>query len=244
MNKKGLDILFGLVEKLLIQGTAESKVVNLLPLNISDPQKAAALGFEKGEAPVAKDIKSAIKNCYKNWKTEARTDDLNIAKKVAKLRHLYEKSYKENDYKSCILIEVELDKYEGELPKTVFVGRPKADIDISTVEKLAGIGCTDREIAFVLKVSEDTFRRRKNDDPAILDAYNRGKGERLLSLRRRQDKAAVAGNVSMLIFLGKNELGQSDQITVERKDPYTAKMDEIPTEDLIDAAEYRHIENL
>jgi hypothetical protein len=238
------ETLVGLVEKLLLQGNTEKKVVNLLLENLSKPDRVKSLGFTEGNVPVEKDIKKAIRCCYKNWKTEARTTDLNIARKVAKLRHLYEKSYSENDYKSCILIEVELDKYEGELPDASFVGRPKAEVDVVLVERLAGIGCTDREIAFVLKVSEDTFRRRKKDDVAVLDAYNKGKGERLLSLRRRQDKAAMAGNVSMLIFLGKQELGQSDQITIERKDPYTKKMDEIPTEELIDAAGYGEIANL
>lgn len=95
-------------------------------------------------------------------------------------------------------------------------GRPKKHVDLEMVEKLAHIQCTYSEIASTLGVSVDTLQRHK-DFAAI---YKKGAEGGRKSLRRMQFESANRGNVVMQIWLGKQYLGQSDQITKEiRKMP-------------------------
>ena len=97
------------------------------------------------------------------------------------------------------------------LAKKSKVGRPKAEFDLSEVEKLASYHCEDQEIAAFLGVSAKTIQRRKQDDPAFLSAIEKGRDKGKLSLRRWQFDAAKKGNITMLIWLGKQYLGQSDK---------------------------------
>lgn len=72
------------------------------------------------------------------------------------------------------------------------------------VWKLAEIGCTDREIATWFMVDENTLRYNFSDYLA--------KGRMALHrrLRAMQIKTALSGNATLLIWLGKQYLGQSD----------------------------------
>lgn len=72
------------------------------------------------------------------------------------------------------------------------------------IYELASIGCTDREIARWFDVDENTLRYNFSD---ILE---KGREDLKHSLRRAQIKSALGGNATMLIWLGKNLLGQSD----------------------------------
>ena len=72
------------------------------------------------------------------------------------------------------------------------------------IYELASIGCTDREIARWFDVDENTLRYNFSD---ILE---KGREDLKHSLRRAQIKLALSGNAVMLIWLGKNMLGQSD----------------------------------
>lgn len=86
-------------------------------------------------------------------------------------------------------------------------GRKKIKIDWDTVERLASIGCTQGEIANVLGVSVDTLQRRKEYAAVYKRGFDKGK----MSLRRAQYKKAMDGNTTMLIWLGKQFLGQTDK---------------------------------
>jgi hypothetical protein len=89
-------------------------------------------------------------------------------------------------------------------------GRPPKEIDLSLVEKLAQIHCIDEEIAACCGVSYETFKRRKQEkDFAHMLEEARGRGK--ASLRRMQWQAAQSGSIPMMIFLGKNLLGQRDK---------------------------------
>jgi hypothetical protein len=72
------------------------------------------------------------------------------------------------------------------------------------VYKLAAMGSTDVEIAkwfdMPLNTMRDNFR----------NIAEKGREDLKQSLRMAQIKAALAGNPTMLIWLGKNLLGQSD----------------------------------
>lgn len=83
--------------------------------------------------------------------------------------------------------------------------RPKVNIDEAQVEEMAAIGCTVAEIAGIVGCSPRTVERRAAAPVA------RGRARLNISLRRRQVEMAMAGNASMLIWLGKQLLGQRDK---------------------------------
>lgn len=92
-------------------------------------------------------------------------------------------------------------------------GRPKkvlTDYGCETVEKLASMMLTDEEIASVMGVSTDTLVGRQNKD-AYAAAKNKGMANGKASLRRAQFKSALAGNTTMLIWLGKQHLDQKEK---------------------------------
>jgi hypothetical protein len=90
-------------------------------------------------------------------------------------------------------------------------GRPPIDINMDLVATLASLQCTDEEIAAALRVSVDTIIRRKKDMPEFLEVLKAGRAMGRMSLRRMQWAAAKNGSVPMMIFLGKNLLGQRDR---------------------------------
>lgn len=83
--------------------------------------------------------------------------------------------------------------------------RKRAEFDRRLVTKLAGFGCTQDEIADACGVSQQTLLRHAR---AELDA---GYAEMRRSLRRWQYEAAKGGNTALLIWLGKQYLGQKDK---------------------------------
>jgi hypothetical protein len=91
------------------------------------------------------------------------------------------------------------------------IGRPKADIDIVAAERGASIGCTMEEIATLVGVGRRTLIDRVKVDPELREAIDRGREQGRTTLRRLQWKAAEDGNPTMLIWLGKQLLGQRDK---------------------------------
>jgi len=91
---------------------------------------------------------------------------------------------------------------------------PRIEIDWDLVKKLAAIHCTQEEIASVVGCSVDTLTRR----PEFAEVFKKGREEGKASLRRKQYEIAMNGNVSMLIWLGKQILGQSEKTEVFMRD--------------------------
>ena len=87
------------------------------------------------------------------------------------------------------------------------MGRPKFQIDYETVEKLASIMCTQKEIASFLGCSTDTLKR----DEKFCTIYKKGQDTGKMSLRRYQWKLAEK-NTAMAIWLGKQYLEQKDKV--------------------------------
>jgi AraC-like DNA-binding protein len=85
------------------------------------------------------------------------------------------------------------------------MARPKKEIDPSKVRKLAGMGLTGEEIAAVLECSKDTLERRFAAD------LKEGRTRLNASLKRTQF-AMSRKHVAMAIWLGKQYLGQRDQV--------------------------------
>lgn len=84
------------------------------------------------------------------------------------------------------------------------MARPKKEIDEELLYKLATIHCTMIEMADIVGVSQDTLKRR------YADIINKGKAEGKMRLRRKQVEVAMSGNHTMLIWLGKQMLGQRE----------------------------------
>jgi hypothetical protein len=93
-----------------------------------------------------------------------------------------------------------------EITKTaIIVGRNNIPVPPDEVELMAKIGCTDREIAEHFGIKDETLRRN------FVDNLIKGRSELKQRLRQAQLRVAFEGNPTMLIFLGKNILGQADQ---------------------------------
>jgi hypothetical protein len=84
------------------------------------------------------------------------------------------------------------------------VGRDKKVIDPNEVIKLAGLGMKDSEIAEWFGIDSNTLRY--NFSAELL----KGKHTLNCSLRQAQIRLALSGNATMLIWLGRNMLGQSE----------------------------------
>lgn len=106
------------------------------------------------------------------------------------------------------------------------MARPKKPIDENLVASLAEIHCTLEEIGAVVGCSRDTLERRFA--AIIKDAKDRGKA----SLRRAQMKAALGGNVTMLIWMGKQLLEQRDKSPAEIEAEKQARSQPLTREDL------------
>ena len=88
-------------------------------------------------------------------------------------------------------------------------GPNQTTVDSEEVRKLAALHCTLKEIADWCGTTEKTISYH------FADIITKAKLETKNSLRRTQLRVAIEKeNVPMLIFLGKNMLGQSDTPTV------------------------------
>jgi hypothetical protein len=104
-------------------------------------------------------------------------------------------------------------------------------IDLVQLEKIARLQPTIAEAAAILGVAEETLRLRIQKNKKVRDVWERGRGSGKMSLRRLQWKAAEAGQPTMLVWLGKQYLEQSDKtetkvsggIEVETLSPETVK---------------------
>jgi AraC-like DNA-binding protein len=116
------------------------------------------------------------------------------------------------------------------IPVDSKTGRPRERLDWPRIDGMLACFATLEEVASQLDVSEDTIERackaERKMSFAEYSRLKRGKGR--LSLRRRQmlvalgnKKENVAPNVTMLIWLGKQHLDQTDKL--QHIDPMTAK---------------------
>jgi hypothetical protein len=91
---------------------------------------------------------------------------------------------------------------------------PKLVADQKTIGIIEGLGkilSTHIEAAAVLGVSKPTFEQFLARNKKAEEAFEKGKSAGKISLRRAQFKAALDGNATMLVWLGKQLLGQKDK---------------------------------
>lgn len=99
------------------------------------------------------------------------------------------------------------------------MGRPKANIDWHKVDNLLKAQCDGVGIAGILGVSPDTLYRACQDEHNIgfadYSAQRKSEGKELL--RAKQFDSAMSGDKTMLVWLGKQYLGQRDKTENENK---------------------------
>lgn len=98
------------------------------------------------------------------------------------------------------------------------VGRPPAEIDLEVVRNAAGIGCSVNEIASVLGLSRSTIHKYMALNPEVQEAIDEGRDKGCETLRRLQWHKAEVGSDTMLIWLGKQMLGQRDTQQLQNLD--------------------------
>jgi len=83
-------------------------------------------------------------------------------------------------------------------------GENKKVIDPKEVRKLSSIGMKNSEIAEYLEIDDSTLTYNFKQE------LIKGRHDLKVSLRQAQIRLALSGNAVMLIWLGKNILGQSE----------------------------------
>ena len=87
----------------------------------------------------------------------------------------------------------------------------RAKIDMIELEKLCSLQCTDQELAAWFNVTTKTIERRRKVKK-FAEVMERGKAKGRISVRRLQMKLLEQGNATMGVWLGKQILGQTDEI--------------------------------
>ena len=175
-------------------------------------------------------------------KTAARTSRLkpnereDIKRKLiahfgtTKIGGALEPCLKKKDYETVLLqwkkkmeqeIEAEernvVDYYKEIDAEYKAVGRPKSVFNWREFEFLCSIGCTLDELAGFFQMSKSAVQDRVKEEygETFTERYEKLSQGIKISLRRRQIKSAMDGSDTMLKFLGKNVLGQKEQIDFE-----------------------------
>ena len=100
------------------------------------------------------------------------------------------------------------------------MARPKKNIDQKQFETLCNLQCTQDEICGFFDVTDKTLTRwcKETYKMGFSDIYKIKSQNGKISLRRWQFRLAEKGNATMLIWLGRQYLGQTehnDSIKVE-----------------------------
>lgn len=106
-------------------------------------------------------------------------------------------------------------------------GRPRIVLDYDTIDRLCAIQCTGEEIASVLSIDYDTLNNGLKHEKSLSfsEYFIKKSGGGKASLRRRQFELAANGNTTMLVWLGKQYLGQTDKTDIQIDEDRVDKLD-------------------
>ncbi len=90
-------------------------------------------------------------------------------------------------------------------------------INIALLRDLCRIHCSMSEIAMGLGMSEATLHRKRKERPELVEFMDAAFAEGNITLRRWQMAEARNGNPTMLIWLGKQRLGQQQNPEPQKK---------------------------
>ena len=106
------------------------------------------------------------------------------------------------------------------------ITKPLHQLDYKKLDAMCAIHCTGEECAAILGVDYDTLNKalKRDGNKGFTDYFKQKGANGKMSLRRKQYDHAMGGNSTMLIWLGKQWLGQSDKVDqsdVEEAQPLT-----------------------
>lgn len=109
------------------------------------------------------------------------------------------------------------------------IGRPKFELDPKQANIFGYFRATYETMAGFLGCHYDTIRRAMQDENSEFSkAYKKGSSSLKMKLSEAQIKHGLAGNASLLIWLGKQYLGQRDNPDIN-DDSTPAIVDLVPT---------------
>ncbi len=97
------------------------------------------------------------------------------------------------------------------------VGRPEKEIDWKLLDSILQFGARLIDCSEMLDMSDDSIQRKIQDaHGCTFSEYRERKMSKMrMRLLQKQFDVAMAGNTALLIWLGKQHLGQTDKITQE-----------------------------
>ena len=107
------------------------------------------------------------------------------------------------------------------------MSRPRKEIDWKTLDAILQYGAIKKDASSILGVSDDTLERRIQEEHECTFAeYREQKRAPLrVKLGQKQFEVAMNGNVTMLIWLGKQWLGQTDKQEIEQTNDVKISID-------------------
>ena len=116
------------------------------------------------------------------------------------------------------------------------MARPHKQIDQKQFESLCGLQCTQEEICDFFGVCSDTLNAwcKRTYKQGFSEVFRQKRGNGKISLRRTQWRLAEK-NATMAIWLGKQYLGQKDEVRLETEnkismDPLSKALEEMAKE--------------
>jgi hypothetical protein len=108
-------------------------------------------------------------------------------------------------------------------------GRPHKPFDWDKLNAILQYGANLSDASEIMGVSEDTILRRIKKEHGMEYATYKNKkmGKVRIGLLRKQVEVAMSGNVSMLIWLGKQHLDQKDKQEIEQLSQSTIRIEKI-----------------
>lgn len=94
------------------------------------------------------------------------------------------------------------------------MGRKPIEIDLSEVERLAGLGLTDEEISSALGIATSTLYERKKQLSEFSEAIKRGKAIAGGKVANKLFEQCLRGNVGAIVWYEKTRRGLKDQTDV------------------------------
>ena len=97
------------------------------------------------------------------------------------------------------------------------MARPVKDFDKKQFEALCELQCTKFEICDWFDTTDKTLENWciRTYGAGFSEVFRQKRGKGMIALRRKQREVALSGNTTMLIWLGKQWLGQKETVEVE-----------------------------